>query len=623
MSGLQASLPASQVLVTIGQGYQVGALGRNEAYRARQVGDPNWVGFAAADARFVDVVPESDVDHPLFRVRGDGSPISVEEIEARWGVSLRERSGVRFLPADYPRNPSLPEGADIGAPLAFDLERGSQPGGLRELAGLTEAALRRTPAFMLASKLFSDDPSLGPAVQAQLFLITSLMALAALPRPLVELVAAHRFRVAAASAYGGQDAYGAMGIVHANDPLCHRLASYLSTHGPGLLMNLLAPAASPLAVLKDPTLIDGLRSAGDRMLLEVPQAPLLVQAACASASTVFDSVAKDMLLRYPGVSNPEVVLWTAADAALCGDARLLEGFGKALITRKHLAESGRPVAECIATFDKDGTGLCIEDYGAALVVTTLEFAVAHQLPISTIVAGWGQSAETGGKYHAAGAGWGIENAITLAYRMAHQGHGLDVDYFAHLVAHATGSKITALSDLQRVSDARRWAAESQGLTGDRRRMTVGAPKSTSGHPQGPSGLKAALEAIQYVSGRPTIGIPTLRSILPELAQLAADEFLLQAEPLPGSQEAGALAAVQGFSGYCAAMLFAPATLAALRRYRFEDERARDAYLEAMPEIRAAARAREARWARTDGAALQLALQNRWPSAEERKQRSGV
>ena len=154
-------------------------------------------------------------------------------------------------------------------------------------------------------------------------------------------------------------------------------------------------------------------------------------------------------------------------------------------------------------------------------------------------------------------------------------------------------------------------------------MTVGAPKSTSGHPQGPSGLKAALEAIQYVSGKPTIGVPTLRTLLPELAELAAREFLLQSRPLPGSQEAGALAAVQGFSGYCAAMLFSPATPKSLQRYRFADERVRDAYLEVMSETLASARAREARWARTEGAALQLALLHRFPSAEDRKKRSGV
>jgi len=53
--------------------------------------------------------------------------------------------------------------------------------------------------------LFDDDSRLGPSLQSQLFLYGGLGALAALPRPLSELLPdPQRFRVAAASAFFGR-----------------------------------------------------------------------------------------------------------------------------------------------------------------------------------------------------------------------------------------------------------------------------------------------------------------------------------------------------------------------------------------------------------------------------------
>jgi hypothetical protein len=85
--------------------------------------------------------------------------------------------------------------------LPHDLE----DGGLRRLAGLTFRDIRDS-VFKDMFGLFDEDPRLGPSLQAQLFVYASMGALAALSRPLPELVHnPNRFRVAAACAFGGLD----------------------------------------------------------------------------------------------------------------------------------------------------------------------------------------------------------------------------------------------------------------------------------------------------------------------------------------------------------------------------------------------------------------------------------
>ena len=626
--GARVRLPARQVLVTVGTPCAMSALGSTDTHRAIVAGDQRAIAFAACDAGLVAVDARlGTASEPAFvQIDGDreGAPISSQEIDARWGTALRAAMGIRRLGRGEIAEHVL---TDIAAPLPHDLETG----GLRRLAGLTFADLRRSSLGDMAG-LFDDDPRLGPSLQAVLFLYGGLGALAALPIPLARLLPEpHRFLIAAGSTFPGNDSFAHLGLGmqpkrelvadKTIDRLAYRLAGSLSTHGPALIATMLAPAFSLSRVRRRPELLEQLVDA-QTPLRRVPQAPLVVSAACASALAALCSAAPQMVLSYPGHPAPDLLLWTSADAGLQPDARILEGFGFGglmsmqkldEINRGRSPEEQRSPAESLAPFDVDAQGTVVGNAGSGVIVTTLEFALRHALDITSIIVGWGQSGETGGKAHLAGVGFGGENAIIHALRMAHEGHGVGVADFDYYVAHATGTHTNSRSDLTVAQAARHAAAEAQGYRGPLPPMSVGAPKALGdGHTMGETGLKAVGEAIQYVLGQPAVGIPTLRRLDKEIGDVA-EHFVLSAKPSPGNPEGGAIVATQGFGGFNAAVALRSATPEGLRRYPTES-RDLDAYLDRWSEIRRERVEREARYRRRRGFALRLAEEHRWPGA---------
>src|SRR5262245_47762834 len=357
-------LPARQVLVTVGTPCAMSALGSTDTHRATVTGDKHAIAFAACDAGLVAIdAQHSTAGAPSFMEVGEreGEPISPQEIEARWGSALRDNMGIRRLSRDAVADHLL---TDIAAPLPHDLEQG----GLRRLAGLTFAEVRRSSLKDMAS-LFDDDPRLGPSLQSLLFLYGGLGALAALPRPLAQLLPEpHRFLMTAGFTFTGNDSFARLGLGMqprqeasdgASDRLAYRLAGSLATHGPSLIATMLAPALSLSRVRRRPELLDQLVDPRSP-LRRVPQAPLVVSAACASALSALCAAALPMVLSYPGHPAPDLLMWTAADAALQPDARVLEGFGVGglmsmqkldEINRARSQEDRRSPAECLAPFD--------------------------------------------------------------------------------------------------------------------------------------------------------------------------------------------------------------------------------------------------------------------------------
>jgi 3-oxoacyl-(acyl-carrier-protein) synthase len=613
------------VLVTVGTPCTLSAVGTTETHRAFVTRSPFAIGFAAFDAGLVDVdLARSTAAEPRFvRASGEraGEAITVEEIETTWGARLRAELGIRTLPAE---KKSAHVVTDVAAPLPHDLESG----GLRRLAGLTFGDIRHSPLMDLFG-LFDDDPRLGPSLQSQLFLYGGLGALAALPRPLSELLPdPTRFRVIAAAAFTGQEAFSYMGLGmqpkhetvadRKNDKLAYRLAASLNTHGPALISTMLSPAFSLSRVRRSPELLAELERPGSPMR-RVPQAPLVASAACASALVAFADAASSALFQYPGVQSPEVLLWTAADASLEPDARILEAFGLgAMMSREKLdalnagraREEMRGIAESLAPFDIDAQGTVVGNAGSGVLVTTLDFALRNFLDVTSILVGWAQSGETGGKGHFAGVGFGGENATIVALRMAREAHGYGITDFGHLVAHATGTRTNSRTDLAATHAARLAAAGLEGWSGRLPDMTVGAPKSIGdGHSMGETGLKAVSEAIRFLSGEQTVGIPTLRRLDPELGE-PAQYFRLSSAPVAGTEEGGALVPTQGFGGYNGALALRSANPDALRRYDV-DAKVLDAYLERWREVRHARIEREALLRRTRGFVRKLAEEHRW------------
>ena len=625
-------LPADQVLVTVGTPCGVSAVGTTETHRALAEGDElRALTHAAFDAGLVDFdLDGGSVATPKTVRCDDGKVMTADEIRSEWGERLRSRSGIRQLELEQ-RADHLP--CDLAAPLAHDLEAG----GLRALAGLGMRDLRAS-ALSDMFGLFDDDPRLGPSLQSQLFLYGGLGALASLPRALAELIPEpHRFRVAAGCAFPGLDSHDALSQSMQPqrdtdskssgddgrrkskiDRLAFRLAASLGTHGPALLSAMLSPGISLTRVRRNPEILEALLQSST-VMRRVPQAPMVTSAACASALVSLADACMHMVARYPGHVPAELLLWTAADTGLKPDARILEGFGAAaMMNRDKLAainaerEAGdeRLVADCLAPFDVDAQGTIVGNAGSGLVVTTLDFALRECLDITSIIVGWGQSGETGGKGHFAGVGFGGENAIIAALDMAHEAHGYGVGDFQHVVAHATGTRTNSKTELSSLHAARLAVKQAQDFGGSLPIVSIGAPKAIGdGHTMGETGLRAVGEAIQYVLGNKTVGVPTLRRVDPDLGE-PAELVRLSADPVAGNPEGGALVPTQGFGGYDGAIAVRSATAEALARYEVKD-RVLGRYLERWPDLRAERVEREAKWRRTRGGAVQLAEMHRW------------
>jgi hypothetical protein len=353
--------------------------------------------------------------------------------------------------------------------------------------------------------------------------------------------------------------------------------------------------------------------------MRVPQTPLNASGACASSSIIFCEFAPQMVLDYPGFRKPVMALWTAADAATRPRWQILDAFGPgALMTRGKLdaINASRPpsehraVADCLAPFDIDASGTVVGEGGSGVLVTTLDFALRNFLDITAIVAGWGQSGEAGGKAHFAGVGFGGENAIVHALELAWRGHGYGVGDFKYFVAHATGTRTNSKTDLATALSARKIAAERQGYKGALAPMLVGTPKAVGdGHTMGETGLKAVSQAVQYLLGRPAVGVPTLRHPDPELGP-AAESFVLQSAPVAGDLDGGAICATQGFGGYNGALALRAANPEALARYS-PDKNVLAAYLERWPELRREREARERRYRMRRRSAIELAQMHCW------------
>ena len=328
-------LTADKVLVTVGTPCSISAVGSTETYHARVTGAPEFIAYAAFDAGLIDI-ELSGGGAPALRWL-DGTATTIDEIERRHGAQLRASLGIRYVPELTAAGASVV--TDIAAPLPHDFESG----GLRRLAGLMYRDVRESVLKDMYG-LFDDDPRLGPSLQAQLFAYSGLGALAALPVSLSELLPnPYEFRVAGATAFMGMDSLaelrgaGTEGIENdkVRDKFAMRLANSLSSHGPALLSTMLAPSYSLSKSLKNPALLDSLRSASGYM--RVPQTPLNAVGACASSSIVFCEFAPQMVLDYPGYQRPTMILWTAADAATRPSWQILDAFGPgALMTRTKL-----------------------------------------------------------------------------------------------------------------------------------------------------------------------------------------------------------------------------------------------------------------------------------------------
>ena len=246
-----------------------------------------------------------------------------------------------------------------------------------------------------------------------------------------------------------------------------------------------------------------------------------------------------------------------------------------------------------------------------MLVTTLDFALRNFLDITSIIVGWGQSGETGGKAHFAGVGFGGENALLQAFEIAREAHGHGVGDFEYLVAHATGTRTNSKTDLTTVANARVIAARQAGSTARaaadggrarRRRRATATRWVRPGSRPSPRPSATCSASRRSGSRRCAGSIPTWPT--------SPRRSTSTPRRCPGDTDGGAICATQGFGGYNGAVALRAANADSLARYRPEPA-VLAAYLERWPEIRRERERRERRPGIRRGTALELAEQHRW------------
>ena len=340
-------LTADKVLVTVGTPCSISAVGSTETYHARVTQAPEFIAYAAFDAGLIDIEP------------GAGGALAVAL--ARWHTDhdRRDRAPPRRTAAREPRHP-LRRRADCGGLVRRHGYRRAAAARFRERrpAQARPASCIATSASPPSRTCTGCSTTIRVSARRCRRSCSRTAASARSPRCRSRWPSCCRIRTSSAwparlrswawTRSPSCAARAREGIENdkLRDKFAMRLANSLSSHGPALLSTMLAPSYSLSKSLKNPALLDSLRSASGYM--RVPQTPLNAVGACASSSIVFCEFAPQMVLDYPGYQRPTMTLWTAADAATRPSWQILEAFGPgALMTRAKLTamNAGRaPVA---------------------------------------------------------------------------------------------------------------------------------------------------------------------------------------------------------------------------------------------------------------------------------------
>ena len=196
------------------------------------------------------------------------------------------------------------------------------------------------------------------------------------------------------------------------------------------------------------------------------------------------------------------IRWGKADVLITGGSEApitlssLGGFGasKALSTRNDAPEAAsRP-------FDVSRDGFVLGEGAGALVLESLEHALARNAPMLAEMVGGGMAADA---YHLTSTHPEGEGAY-LGMRAALEDAGLEPGDIDYLNAHATSTPQGDLSELKAIGR----------LFGQHRALQIGATKSMTGHLLGAAGAIEAIlcvEALRHGQIPPTINTQTMET----------------------------------------------------------------------------------------------------------------
>ena len=247
--------------------------------------------------------------------------------------------------------------------------------------------------------------------------------------------------------------------------------------------------------------------------------------ACASSTTALIDA-----FNYIRLGKADLMVTGGSEAAITESG--IGGFGamKALSTRNDSPESAsRP-------FDMDRDGFVMGEGAAALILESLDHALARKAKIYGEIVGGGMTADA---YHPTAThpeGLGALKGMELALEEA----GITADSLDYINAHATSTPVGDLSELSAIEKL----LNGSGAT------RIGATKSMTGHLLGAAGAIEALIctlAVNQDTLPPTINIQKLDPAVPDGLNIISNEGISQSVQY-------ALSNTFGFGGHNATIL---------------------------------------------------------------------
>ena len=256
-------------------------------------------------------------------------------------------------------------------------------------------------------------------------------------------------------------------------------------------------------------------------LRRVPQSPLVVNAACASALSALGRRGAAAAPLVSRLRAADVLLWTAADAGLEPDARILEGFGPgglmsmpkldAINRDRRPARGGRrPTAWRPSTSTRRARWSATPARASSSPRSSSPCATGSTSRRSSSAGV--RAARRAARRTSPGSASGARTRSST--RCAWPTTATATTWPTSTTTWPMPPAPTRTRGPTSPLPTRRGgaAAEAQGYQGRLPLMRVGAPRpSATATPWARPGLKAVAEAIHYVLGQPAVGVPTLRA----------------------------------------------------------------------------------------------------------------
>lgn len=233
------------------------------------------------------------------------------------------------------------------------------------------------------------------------------------------------------------------------------------------------------------------------------------------------------------------IKWDKADLIITGgsEAPITESATGGFNSMKALSINNDNFQSASKPFDKDRDGFVMGEGAAALVVESLDSAIARGAKIYAEIIGGGESADA---YHITGThpeGMGAYLAMKEALREA----GVEAKELDYLNAHATSTGLGDLSEIKAIGKLVDHSYEN---------LTVSATKSMTGHLLGAAGAIEAIAtamAIQNDCIPPTINTENIDDQIPADLDLCLGKS-------KSKKVTYAMSNSFGFGGHCAAVL---------------------------------------------------------------------